>query len=123
VNQDRGKEIHRPYDLPTSLANPAYAHTADDFTDLDVFLPENYKVVGGYFTYMTEAMYPWAIDVYMGSSSDELFLYPAEFVQIQNGYSSFEGWVETWDPYYWYLPEYRVPDSLYTKIPEPPYEE
>jgi LruC domain-containing protein len=123
VNQDRGKEIHRPYDLPTSLANPVYAHTADDFTDLDVFLPENFKMVIAHFTYMTEAMYPWAIDVYFDGASDEMFLYPAEFVQIQNSYSSFEGWVETWDPYEWYLPEYRVPDSLYTKMPEIPYEE
>ncbi len=122
VNQDRGKEIHRPYDLPTSLANPAYAHTADDFTDLDVFLPENFKMVVGYFTYMTEDMYPWVIDVYFDGASGELFQYPAEFVQIQSSYSSFEGWVETMDPYNWYLPEYRIPDSLYTNIPEIPYE-
>jgi len=123
VNQDRGKEIHRPYDLPTSLANPAYAHTANDFSDLDVFLPENFKMFAGYFTYMTEDRYPWAIDIYFDDASDEIFLYPAEFVQIQNGYSAFEGWVEETGPYEWYLPEYRVLDSLYTKIPETPYEE
>jgi len=123
VNQDRGKEVHRPHDLPTSLANPAYAHTADDFTDLTVFDPVNFKVVALPFTYMTEDEFPWAIDVYFDGASDEIFLYPAEFVQIQNGYSSFEGWVEETGPYEWYLPEYRVLDSLYTKIPETPYEE
>jgi len=126
VNQERAREIHLPWYLPTSLADASYVGTGVDASDPYAFDPGNFKsgnMVIGYYTYMTEDGYPWGLDVYMDDDDEDLFLYPIEFTDIANAYSSFEGWVEEGNPYEWYLPEYRVPDSVYTKIPTPPYGE
>ncbi len=117
VNQDRGKEIHRPYDLPTSLANPDYAHTEDDFTDPEAFNPENFKMMVGYTTYVTEYYFPWVIDVY-DASTEQLFAYPAENEDLSQTYSSFEGWIIYWDPMDWYLPEYADNAKTYPFVPD-----
>ncbi len=121
INQERGREVHLPYDLPTSLADPTLAGTKHDATDPDAFLPENFKALGGYYTYMSANGHPWAIDVYFENAGNELFQYPVEYKPIHEAYSSFESWVEYWDPWEWYLPEYRVAGNVYTKMPEPPY--
>ena len=126
VNQERGREIHLPWHLPTSLADASYVGKGVDASDPYAFDPSNFKagqVVVGYYTYMTEEGFPWAMDIYMDNDDEDLFLYPVEFTDIANAYTSFEGWVEESDPWEWYLPEYRVVDSIYTKIPEPPYGE
>ena len=97
-----------------------------DASDPYAFDPGNFKagnMVIGYYTYMTEEGFPWAMDIYMDSDDEDLFLYPVEFTDIANAYTSFEGWVEESDPWEWYLPEYRVVDSIYSKIPTPPYGE
>lgn len=117
VNQDRGKEIHRPYDLPTSLANPDYAQTEDDYTDPEAFNPENFKMMVGYTTYVTEYYFPWVIDIY-DASTELLFAYPAENEDLSEAYSSFEGWVMYWDPMDWYLPEYADNDKTYPFVPD-----
>jgi LruC domain-containing protein len=121
IDQDRDREVHLPYDLPTSLADPSLAGTKHDASDPAAFLPENFKALGGYYTYMSANGHPWAIDVYFETGSNELFQYPVEFMPINAAYSSFESWVENWDPWEWYLPQYRVEGNVYTKIPEPPY--
>lgn len=121
VNQDRGREVHLPYDLPTSLANPSWAGQGKDATDPAVFNPDNFKSIFGNFTYMTQQRYPFALHIYFETGSDELFHYPAENKQITEAYSSFQGWVENWDPWEWYLPQYRMPEHIYSKIPNPPY--
>jgi len=116
VNQERGKEIHRPYDLPTSLANPIYAQTEDDFTDPEAFNPENFKMMIGYTTYVTEYAFPWVIDIYDGSM-EELFAYPAENEDLSETYTSFPCWVTEWDPMDWYLSGYADTEKTYPFMP------
>lgn len=127
VNQDRGREVHLPWYLPTSLADPDYVGTGVDASDPEAFNPDNFKsgnMVIGYFTYMTENEYPWGINVYFDDENGGLFQYPVEFCDISNAYyPAFSNWVENWDPWEWYLPEYTVADSVYTKMPSPPYPE
>lgn len=121
IDQERGREVHLPWGMPTSLADPSYAGTKHDATDPDAFLPENFKALGGYYTYMSPNGHPWAIDVYFETGSDELFLYPRERTPINVAYPSFANWVEFWSPWDWYLPQYRAAGEIYTKIPDPPY--
>lgn len=126
VNQERAREVHLPWYVPTSLADPDYVGKGTDASDPYAFDPNNFKagnVVIGYYTYMTEEGYPWALNIYMDNEDDDLFLYPVEFADITTAYSSFEGWVEEGNPWEWYLPEYRVIENIYTKIPTPPYGE
>lgn len=121
INQDRGREVHLPFNPPTSLADPNLFGTGNDATDPEVLNPDNFKVVFGYFTYMTQDWYPWALNIYFENGSNELFYYSTERTPIIDAYSSFAGWVENWDPWEWYLPQYRINDKVYSKIPEPPY--
>ncbi len=119
VNQDRGREIHIPGDLPTSLANPDYVGTEDDDSDPSVFEPGSWKSTStmGYVTYVTEYDFPWVINIYEGPE-DQLFSYPAENQDISESYSSFTGWVTNWDPQDWYMPEYIIPGKVYPYLPD-----
>jgi len=121
VNQDRGREVHLPFDLPTSLADPTWAGKGKDATDPDAFLSGGLKSVGGYFTYMTQEWYPYALHVYFEDGSNELFQYPTERRPINEAYTSFQGWVENWSPWNWYMPQYRAAGNVYSKTPNPPY--
>lgn len=121
INQDRGREVHLPFNPPTSLADPNLFGTGNDATDPDVLNPDNFKSVAGYFTYMTQDWYPWALNIYFENGTNELFYYSTERTPIIEAYSSFAGWVENWDPWDWYLPQYRDAEKAYSKIPEPPY--
>lgn len=116
VDQDKTREIHLPFDPPTSLASADWAGMGVDATDVNAFY-SNLKVVGGSFTYMTEDWYPWAMNIYFEDGSTGLFQYPIERTDISEAYISFQSWVENWSPWDWYLPEYRQENMVYTKLP------
>ncbi len=119
VDQDRGREVHISGDMPTSFANPDYVRTGEDYSDPEVFDPENFKSVSmmGYTTYVTEYNFPWAINIYEGPD-DQLYSYPIEEADISWGYSSFEGWVTSWFPADWYQPQYIVPEFIFSELPD-----
>ncbi len=116
VGQNRGREIHRPYDLPTSLADVSYAGSADDNTDPEAFNPDNFKMMMGYTTYVTEAYFPWVLDIY-DATSTEFFYYPIENEDLSEAYPSFEGWILYNDPDDWYKPSYGVSGLIYPHQP------
>jgi LruC domain-containing protein len=125
VGNERGKEIHLPGYMPTSLADPFYAGRADDDSDASAFDPGNFKagsMVVGYKTYMTEDDYPWALDIYIGQPGDNLFRYPIEKMDIREAYyPAFDGWVTEFNPWEWFLPEYKVEGKAYEAVPDPIY--
>jgi LruC domain-containing protein len=125
VGGERGKEIHLPYYLPTSLADPFYAGRADDNSDPEAFNPENYKagnMVVMTTTYLTEDEYPWALDIYINEPGNNLFRYPVEKMDLREAYyPAFDGWVTSWDPWDWYLPEFIEEDKAYEVVPNPIY--
>lgn len=116
VDQDRSREIHMPFDPPTSLASAEWAGKGVDASDKNAFMTE-LKVMGGNFTYMTEDWYPWAMNIYFEDGSSDLFQYPTERTDISEAYNSFRSWVEQWDPWDWYLPEYQEENMVYNKLP------
>jgi LruC domain-containing protein len=124
---NRSREIHLPWYLPTSLADPDLAGIDTDFSDSTAFDPTNFKsanMVVGYYTYMSEEGYPWGINVYFDEAGDNLFRYPVEYMDIREAYEpAFAGWVESWDPMDWYLPEYRIEGKVFETIPDPVYPE
>jgi len=124
---NRAREIHLPWCMPTSLVDPEFAGFDKDFSDSIAFDPTNFKagnMVVGYYTYMTEEGYPWAINLYFDEAGDNLFRYPVEYMDIREAYApAFAGWVENWDPDDWFLPEYRVEGKVYETIPDPVYPE
>ena len=126
-SQDRGRETHIAWCLPTSLANPDYVGTGKDASDPEAFNPGNYKsgnMVVGSYAYMTEEGYPWGLNIYFDEGGNNWFLYPVEFMDIREAYDpAFSGWVENWDPWDWYMPEYRVAGKVYETIPVPIYPE
>jgi LruC domain-containing protein len=126
-SQDRGREIHLPFYLPTSFADPLLAGTAKDDSDPYAFNPENFKagnMVIGYYTYMTSEGYPWGLNIYFDEEDENLFLYPTEFTDIREAYDpAFSGWVENWDPWDWYLPENGITGKIYETLPNPVYPE
>ncbi len=127
VDQDRGREVHLPWYLPTALANPEYVGMGADASDPYAFEPDNFKssdMIAGYYTYMTEEGYPWGLNIYFNEAGDNLFRYPVEFMDIREAYSpAFDGWVQYWSPWDWYKPEYRVEGKVYETIPDPVYPE
>ena len=78
VNGERGKEIHLPDNLPTSLVNTAYFKTGND--DSDPAMNRYYK---------TTTNLPWAIRITTG------FDYTIEGAQITNAYLKFAPWAES----------------------------
>lgn len=113
VDQNRGREVHLPGNLPTDLANLSLFGTADDRTS-----PSS----GVY--YKADFAYPWAINI-----SGTSFAYPREFAligitppNITNNkygaaYNFFNLWVTSNGQNYgnWYqdLSGYRNTDNLY----------
>ena len=100
VNLDRGKEIHLPNHLPTSLANQAYFKTGEDDSD---------PATGKY--YKTTKNLPWAIRISPG------FDYTVEGDQITSAYLKFAAWAESAGIQYpdWYLKSsgYRNEANIY----------
>lgn len=72
---ERGREVHLPGKLPTSLADNAFYGTEDDNTDL-----------GAGKTYQTANNLPWAIHIIHN------FRYPIEKARINQGYTKFVDW-------------------------------
>jgi len=72
----RGREIHLPDAMPTSLANQELFGTYDD------------KSTGSHY-YRTKNNLPWAINIIQG------FEYPIEKVSIDKGYNYFIKWAES----------------------------
>ncbi len=123
-DMERGREVHLPWYLPTSLANPSIAGTHDDASDPFAFDPNNFKASNmfGFYTYMTTEGYPWAINVYFDESNNDLFRYPIEIMDMREAYyPAFDGWVTNYDPFDWYLPEYGIDGKIYETIPDPIY--
>ena len=100
VNLDRGREIHLPDKLPTSLANQAYFRTGDDDSD---------PATGRY--YKTKTNLPWAINITSG------FDYTNETFQITSAYLKFAAWAESSGVQYpdWFLKNsgYRNESNIY----------
>jgi len=100
VNMDRGKEVHLPDYPPTSLANYAYFHTAQDDSD---------PASGKY--YKTANNLPWVIRI---ASS---YSYTYETKEITSAYLMFASWAESSGALYpdWYLdlPGYRNSANIY----------
>jgi len=126
-SQDRGRETHLSWALPTSLVNTDYCGYGKDGSDPEAFDANNFKagnMVVGYYTYMTEEGYPWGLDIYFDEGDNNWFMYPVEFMDIREAYDpAFSGWVESWDPWDWYMPEYRVAGKVYESVPDPVYPE
>jgi LruC domain-containing protein len=100
VNGERGKEIHLPDYLPTSLANVKLFGTGQDDTN---------PATGKY--YKTKSNLPWAINI---ASS---YHYTIESNQITSAYLRFANWAESSGTTYpdWYLDEsgYRNSSAIY----------
>lgn len=88
VNLERGKEVHLPNYLPTSLVNQSYFGTSQDDSD---------PSTGKY--YKTVENLPWAIKI--ASSYD----YTIESAQITSAHLKFAGWAESSGAQFsdWYL--------------------
>jgi LruC domain-containing protein len=100
INLDRGKEIHLPDNLPTSLVNQAYFKTGDDDSD---------PASGRY--YKTQTNLPWAIRISSGLD------YTNETAQITSAYLKFALWAESDGIQYpdWFLKNsgYRDESNIY----------
>lgn len=100
INHERGKEVHLPNNLPTSLANTTYFKKGDDDSD---------PASGRYYKTITNL--PWAIRV----SAD--FDYQVEKAQITSAYLKFASWAESAGAQYpdWYLKNsgYRNESNIY----------
>jgi LruC domain-containing protein len=100
ANSERGREIHLPGYLPTSLVDTTYFGNADDDTN---------PLAGKY--YKSKTNLPWALNIY------GVFDYPIERVSILNAYLKFADWVESSGTLYpdWYYdsPGYRNSALIY----------
>ena len=100
VNLDRGKEIHLPDNLPTSLVSQVYFGKGNDDSD---------PAKGRY--YRTKENLPWAIRISPG------FDYTIEGDQITGAYLKFAAWAESAGAQYpdWYLKTsgYRDETKIY----------
>lgn len=100
----RGKEVHLPNYMPTSLVDLAYFGTSDDDSD---------PAIGRY--YKTANNLPWAINI------AESYDYTVEKSEITSGYLHFGDWAESSGGIYqdWYqnLSGYRNDAHIY-QVPE-----
>jgi LruC domain-containing protein len=98
VNQDRGKEIHLPDHVPTSLASSALFGTGQD--DSDASRSRYYKTSGNL---------PWALNLPQG------FDYPVEKSQITSAYHLFGDWAVSGGKKYsdWYLDKAGYRDNMF----------
>lgn len=79
-NQDRGREVHLPDHIPTSLAAAERFGTVHD--DSDPATSRYYK---------TELNLPWALHL-SGATS---FRYPVEYIEILDAYLDFAAWAQS----------------------------
>ena len=97
---DRGKEIHLPNRIPTSLVNTGLFGTADDDSD---------PASGKY--YKTRNNHPWGIEIVQG------FDYPEEKAPVYDAYTYFTEWAASAGTKYtdWFAPkaENRKGDKIY----------
>ncbi len=104
VNGIRGKEVHLPDYMPTSLADAAYFSTVDD---------DSNPATGRY--YKTANNLPWAINI------SQSYDYTNEKSEITSGYLHFGDWAESTGGLYpdWYkdLSGYRNGAHIY-QVPE-----
>ncbi|MEI8086681.1 MAG: LruC domain-containing protein [Paludibacter sp.] len=100
ASADRGREIHLPDAVPTSLANQKLFGTSDDRSN------------GSHF-YRTANNLPWAINILQG------FEYPIEKVSIDKGYNYFIKWAESSGEQYkdWFenIQGYRNSENIYSR--------
>ena len=100
ANQNRGKEIHLPNSIPTSLSNTALMGTGNDDSNIST---------GKYFK--TKNNLPWGINIIGG------FSYPIEKAPIDAAYLHFNEWAESGGALYpqWYTNEAgnRVSTNIY----------
>lgn len=87
IDGDRGREVHLPNYIPTSLVNTAYFGTGDD---------NSIPVAGRYYKTLTNL--PWVININHG------FAIPLEKKSINQGYLKFAAWAESGGTQYqdWY---------------------
>ena len=101
INKERGKEVHLPDYIPTSLANLNYFGTKDDNS---IAAQNRY--------YKTSKNLPWALNFY------DNFNYPIEKAPINEAYTHFVDWVLSSGNLYpdWYkdLPGYRNSNKIFT---------
>jgi hypothetical protein len=104
VDQERGREVHLPGNLPTDLVNRALFGTKDDKTNPAVAST----------CYKANQSYPWALNI-SGSSFD----YPVEKADIDQAHLKFSTWVTTLgvSAKDWYKGNsgYRNSTNIYTK--------
>jgi len=100
INMERGKEVHLPDYMPTSLVNPEYFGTGQDDSE---------PATGRY--YKTSNNLPWGINIVSH------FQYTIETRQIISGYLMFAPWAESSGTSYpdWYIdtPGYRNEANIY----------
>jgi LruC domain-containing protein len=100
INRDRGREVHLPDRLPTSLATTGLFGTNDDNSN---------PATGRY--YRTSNNLPWAINILDG------FEYTTEKVSIDQGHLHFVDWAVSAGVSFpdWYMnkPGYRNPEKIY----------
>ena len=101
ANGERGKEIHLPNRVPTSLVNTSLFGTIDD--DSHHVLKDKY--------YKTPNNLPWGLNIIQG------FDYTIEHAAINKGYLRFIDWAESNLFLDWFSnleSEYRNPSQIYT---------
>jgi len=100
INRERGREVHLPDRLPTSLATTGLFGTNDDNSN---------PATGRY--YRTSNNLPWAINILDG------FEYTIEKVSIDQGHLHFVDWAVSAGVSFpdWYMnkPGYRNPEKIY----------
>lgn len=98
----RGREVHLPYMVPTSLADDGYFKKGDDLTD---------RATGKY--YVANLDFPWALNF------PAKFDYPVETIRIDKAYLKFNEWVKSAGITFpdWYLNKtgYRDDAVIYKK--------
>jgi LruC domain-containing protein len=100
-NMERGKEVHLADRPPTSLVNPAYFGTLDDYSA---------EALNRW--YKTSSNLPWAIDI------PESFAWPVEKADITTAHLKFAAWAQSSGTLYpnWYqdVPGYRNDAAIYS---------
>ncbi|MEL6769900.1 MAG: LruC domain-containing protein [Bacteroidota bacterium] len=98
-NQERGREVHLPNQMPSEGADVALLGSSQDRTN-----------EGLGFTYKNERGLPWALHFADG------FVYPTEQTPVTEAYTRFRAWAESSGAAHadWYTDErYRVDEKVY----------
>ena len=98
-NQERGREVHLPNQMPSEGADVALLGSSQDRTN-----------EGLGFTYKNERGLPWALHFADGC------VYPTEQTPVTEAYTRFRAWAESSGATHadWYTDErYRVDEKVY----------